>query len=145
MQEFSSAYISKDKLKAILKGEGGDMGTISSNILAYTNINDPSIAFVMGMKRTLTEAANKSQQEENAFIEAIAPLLKQVGYNPNNTRQLQDLLYFKDVAGMRDKDGNWQEYEVYTLLNKFKDWRRDLSKLEYDLEVARDNEDDTAI
>ena len=145
VQEFSTAFISKDKLKAILKGEGGDMGTVSSNILAYTNINDPSIAFVMGMKRSLTEAANKSQQEENAFIESIAPLLKQVGYNPNDTRQLQDLMYFKDVAGMKDRDGNWQEYEVYTLLNKFKEWRRDLSKLQNDLEVARENKDNTAV
>ncbi len=145
VQEYSSNIISKDKLKAILKGEGGDMGTVASNILAYTNINDPSIAFVMGMKKSLAEAANKSQMQENAFIEGIAPLLKEIGYNPNSTRQLQEQLYFKDKAGVRDKNGEWQEYDVYTLINRFKNWRRDLSKLEYDLEVARDNEDATAI
>lgn len=145
IQEYSASYISSDKLKAILKGEGGDMGSIASNILAYTNINDPSIAFVMGMKKSLTEAANKSQQEENAFIEDIAPLLKEVGYNPNNTRQLQDIMYFKDKTGIRDKNGEWVEFEVYTLVNKFKNWRRDLSKLEYDLEEAREEGDATAI
>ena len=145
IQQFSSSIISKDKLKDVLEGKAGDMGTVASNILAYTNINDPSIAFVMGMKKSLVEAANKSQEQENAFIESIAPLLKEVGYNPNNTRQLQDLMYFTDKAGVKNKEGVWEEYDVYTLLNKFKNWRRDLSKLDYDLEVARENNDTTAI
>jgi len=146
IQNFSSNYVSKEKLDTVLKGEGGDIGKVAANLNAYTQINDPVIgSFVMQTKKFLSDAAMESQEQYNTVMNRLVPLLNQVGYNPNDTTQLQDLLYFVDKVAVVNKEGILEEKEVYTLLNKFKDWRKDYKQLTHAREQAVEQGDQQAI
>lgn len=144
VRNFGKKYITAETISRMLKGEGGDINTISANILSYTNINDQMGIFYREMKNELSNAAAKSHQQEIELVKAILPYLKAVGYNPNNTHMLADLMTFVDTIAVVE-DGELKRMEIRSVLDKFINWRADKGELEYALEEAREKKDRAAI
>lgn len=146
IEKLSKKFISEDSAARMLRGEAGDIGSIAANINTYSNINDPVGIFFREMKIEKSKAAAKSHEEEIEMIKALIPHLNAVGYNPNNTSMLADLIMFADKVGYVDnKTGEFKTMEVYSVLDKFKNWRADKAELEYNLDVARESKDKDAI
>jgi murein DD-endopeptidase MepM/ murein hydrolase activator NlpD len=145
IQEFAALYITPQILDSMLRGEKGDMNYMAANYIPYVDINDPSISFVMGMNKELSDAAVKSQKDQNRFMNSILPLLDEVGYDPNKTSELRDMLFQLDDVGIKNDMGEFEEWKVYTLINKFKGWRKDYNQLKHNLEAAVESEDKTKI
>ena len=139
--------LNKQVIDKFLSGEKGDIGMIQSMIVPYSNINDPLTgSLIKFLRNKLTDIQTKTNREENAIRTKLEPLLKDFGYNPNNTKQLADALLQLDTVGTQDKDGNFESFEVYTFMNRFSNgWRSDLDKLKYDIEKAKTDGDQDAV
>ena len=144
IREFSRKYVTLESIDDTLRGLKGDIGAVSANVLPYSNINDQMGLFFREMKSQLSDAASKSHVEQNRMIKALMPYLKDLNYNPNNTSQLADLMLFVDKIGIVE-DGEFKEFEVYSVMDKFKNWRKDRDELKFNLEKARESKDKTAI
>lgn len=141
---YATFAVTKDLLNKVYTGEIADIGAIASNILPYTNINDPVMSFVIGMEKVIDRAAAKSLKEQTIMMEKLKPLLKAFGYNPNKTYQLIDALTSKQKSPSYE-DGELKALEVYTLLNEFgNNWRYDYKVLQDALEKAIEESDDLA-
>lgn len=144
IREFSRKYITLDSIDDMLRGLKGDLGALGANMLPYSNINDQMGIFFREMKNQLSDASSKSHVEQNKMILALIPHLKALNYNPNNTKQLADLMLFVDKIGIVE-DGEFKEFEVYSVIDKFKHWRADRAKLQFDIEQAREKKDQAAL
>ena len=83
----------------------------------YGNIDDPIGAFVRYTKAQLATAEQNSLKQANEIANDLAPHLQAVGYSPNSTGQLGEMLLFVDTVPTKDENGNFQKFEVYTVLN----------------------------
>jgi hypothetical protein len=144
IRNFGKKYITAKSISKMLRGEGGDINTISANILSYTNINDQMGIFYREMKNELSNAAAKSHEQEIELIKAILPHLNALGYNPNKTHMLADLMTFVDTIAVVE-DGELKRMQIRSVLDKFINWRADKGELEYALEEAREKKDRAAI
>jgi len=138
-QEFYSKRLNRNTIKDFIEGRRGDIGLFTSMITPYMSMNDPITgSFARFIKSNLSETEGRSYNQANDIASDILPFLKQLGYNPNNTRQLSDMLLFTDTVPIQKEDGSFDTFEVYTFLNRFGNgWRSDQGKLKYDLEKAR--------
>jgi hypothetical protein len=144
VRRFGKKYITSKSISNVLQGRAGDIGVIGGNVLPYTNINDQIGIFYREMKNELSNAAAKSHQQEIELLKAIMPYLKQVGYDPNKTHMLADLMTFVDTIAVVE-DGELKEMKIRSILDKFKNWRADKGKLEFALQEAREKKDRAAI
>ena len=138
VQNYFAKVITKEKITDLLEGKAGDLGIMASMITPYSNIDDPLGSFVRYMKAKLSNAETKSYREWNDFMTAILPELKAAGYNPNDTGQLAKLLMFTDKVPSKNDKGEYEEFEVLSLIDKFKDWRGEIGRLNDALEKARE-------
>lgn len=138
VQDYFAKVITREKITDLLEGKAGDLGIMASMITPYSNIDDPLGSFVRYMKSKLSNAENKSYREWNDFMTAILPELKAAGYNPNDTGQLARLLMFTDKVPSKNDKGEYEDFEVLSLIDKFKDWRGEIGRLNDQLEKARE-------
>ena len=141
VQGYFAKVITREKITDLLEGKAGDLGILASLMTPYSNIDDPLGSFVRYMKSKLSNAESKSYTEWNDFMSAILPELKAAGYNPNDTGQLAKLLMFTDKIPSKNDKGEYEEFEVLSLIDKFTGWRAEIGRLNDALEKARETED----
>lgn len=144
MNYYAKRLVQSD-IEDFLKGQKGDIGFGAALLVPYANIDDPIGAFVRYTKAQLATAEQKSLRKSNEIANELAPHLKAVGYNPNLTGQLGKMMLFIDKVPTKNEKGEFEEFEVYSVLNRFKFWRLDKGILEDNLEKARDKKDIDAI
>jgi LysM repeat protein len=136
--EYYEKRLNRETIQDFIEGRRGDIGIFTAMITPYMNMNDPLAGgFVRFIKTQLSETESRSYQQANDIARNLLPLLKAVGYNPNNTKQLADMLLFVDKVPTQNEDGSFDEFEVYTFLNRFKDYRAARGKLQYDFDKAK--------
>jgi hypothetical protein len=145
LQNYNANKITEETIDDYLRGHVKDLGMAGAMLNPLGNINDLFGAFVKYMKNKLADAEVKSQQEQMRFAQSLVPYLNALNWNPNNTSQLADLLLFVDKEGVIDENGDYEEYEVYSYIDKFKNWRSDKAKLQADLKKAKIKGDREAI
>jgi len=145
IQAYYAKRLVQSDIDAFLKGQKGDIGFGAAMLTPYANIDDPIGAFVRYTKAQLATAEQKSLRMANEIAIDLAPHLKAVGYNPNQTGQLGKMMLFLDRVPTKNEKGEYEEFEVYSVLNRFKNWRADKGKLEDNLEKAREKGDTAAI
>ena len=145
VQTYFAKRLVKADITSLLKGESGDLGLVETMLNNYGNIDDPIGAFVRYTKNKLASAEVKSLKMANEIANDLAPHLKAMGYDANNVTKLADMLLFVDKVPSRNENGDYVDFEVYTVLNRFKDYRAVKGKLEYDLEKAKEEEDSDKI
>lgn len=138
IKEYYAKRIVKEDIQDLLSGKSGDLRFGSAMLTPYSNINDPVGAFVRFTKEELSNAEQKSLREGNEIAIDLLPHLKEVGYNPNKVSDLAKMILFKDTVPTKNNNGEYEEFEVHTVLNEFKDWRSAKGRLEYNLERAKE-------
>jgi len=145
IQNYNANKILEDTVDDYLRGHVKDLGMAGAMLNPLGNINDLFGSFVKYMRNKIADAEVQSQQEQMRFVQSLVPYLNALGYNPNDTSQLADLVLFVDKEGVVDEEGNYEEYEVYSYIDKFKNWRADKAKLQADLKKAKIKGDKAAI
>lgn len=122
--------ISKDKIELLLKGQIGDANWFNSYLEGYLYNTDPVVGgLALYTKNALNEVMIVSQRKFNEFAEDIREDLKRAGYNPMNKGKLGKQLGFRDMVGRTNPDtGEIEEVSVNTFLNKFKNYRLEVSQ-----------------
>ena len=97
VNEYYAKRLGREEIQAYLNGEMEDLGLISSMLLPYMNIDDPLVGgLARFVKVKLSDMESKSYKMYNDILRKALPELQAVGYNPNNTQQLADLVLFTD-------------------------------------------------
>jgi hypothetical protein len=129
--------ISPEKIEGLLKGKLGDAGWLNSFLEGYLYNNDAVIAgMALYVKNGLNEVMVKSQAKFNDFAEDMKADLEKIGYNPSNIGELGEKVGFKDLIGFIDENGVVQQKEVWTMLNRFKNYRLTQTQLTNERNIA---------
>lgn len=145
IQNYNANKITEESIDDYLRGHVRDLGMAGAMLNPAGNVNDLFGSFVQYMKDRIGIAEVKSAQQQMKFSESLVPYLNALNWNPNNTSQLADLLLFVDKAGDITEDGEYEEYELYSYIDKFKNWRADKAKLQADLAKAKLKNDRPAV
>ena len=142
VNEYFAKRLGKEQIDDFIEGKRDDLGFFSAWITPYANINDPLVgSFANFVKRELKKAENKSLKQANDIAQRTFQLLKDVGYNPNDTGQLGKMLLFTDKVGTLNDKGEYEEFEVRGFMDKFKNWRYERGKLQHEFDEARESKD----
>jgi hypothetical protein len=146
VNEYFAKRLGKEQIDDFIEGRRDDLGFFSAWITPYANIDDPLVgSFANFIKRELKKAENKSLRQANDIAQRTFQLLKDVGYNPNSTGQLAKMVLFTDKVGTLNDKGEYEEFEVRSFMDKFKNWRYERGKLQHEFDEARESKDKDAI
>ena len=145
INNYNANKILEDTVDDYLRGHVKDLGAAGAMLNPLGNINDLFGSFVKYMRNKIADAEVASQQEQMRFVQSLVPYLNALGWSPNDTSQLADLVLFVDKEGVVTENGDYEEYEVYSYIDKFKNWRADKAKLQADLKKAKIAGDKEAI
>ena len=137
IKQYNANKITEEAVDEYLRGHVRDIGIGGAILNPLGNINDLFGAFVKYTRNKLADAEVKSEQNQMRFVESLKPYLNAIGWNPNNTSQLADALLFVDKKGIVDENGNVEEYEAYSYLDRFQNWELDEAKLKGELKKAK--------
>jgi hypothetical protein len=141
-KEFYFKRLGREQIDEYLRGERGDLGYFTNWITPYANMDDPLAGgFVKFIKTKMAEALTKSQNQADEITVKLLPLLNAVGYNPAKTNQLGDMLLFTDKIGYTNNQGVFEEKDVLTFINKFKNYRSDKARLQNEFDIAKSSKD----
>ena len=144
IDEYEKFLVNQDKITDGLSGKLKDVSWFNRFFESYTSSTDPIVGglaiFINDQK---TEASQKALEKSYKFRKQLEPLLEKIGYNTLNTRQLTDMLMFKDKILFVDPDTKKPvEKEIFTFLNEFGNgWRYQQDLLEYKVDEAFASED----
>jgi LysM repeat protein len=140
--EYYQKRLTRDTLTDWVEGKTEDIGLLESFLNPYMSIDDPLGSFVRYMKNKLSDAAQESLRQETDILENLVPLLKEAGLNPTNIEKSGEQLLSVDKVGSTNEKGEFEEFEIYTVKNKFGNgWRADRDRLKYDYEQAQEKGD----
>jgi hypothetical protein len=145
IKEYNANKITEQVVDEYLRGHVRDIGLTGAMLNPLGNINDLFGSFVKYMRNKISDAEVKSQQESMKFVESLKPMLNAMAWNPNNVSQLGDALLFVDKKGIINEQGDVEEYEAYSYLNKFQNWEYDEAVLKGALKKAKLKNDKAAI
>ena len=128
--------ITPDKIEYILKGQIKDANFFNSYLEGYMYSADPIIGgLALHVKNKMTEVMARAQAKHNEFTQDMEEALKKINYNPHKPGELGQKVGFLDKVGTEEK-GEFQEREVWTLINRFKNYRHDKHRLEFNKKQA---------
>ena len=145
IKNYQANKITEQTVDDYLRGHVRDVSMAGAIATPMGNINDLFGAFSQFMRDKLSDSEVDTLAKQMKLVEELKPYLNAINWDPNKTSQLADMLLFVDKVGDRDENGNYKEYEVMSFIDKFKNWRADKDKLEYDLEQAKTKKDKVAI
>jgi hypothetical protein len=145
IKNYQANKITEQSVDDYLRGHVRDLSMAGAIATPMGNQNDLFGAFAQFMRDKLSDSEVDTLANQIKYVEELKPYLNAVSWDPNQPSQLADMLLFVDKVGNRDENGEYEEYEVLSFIDKFKDWRADKDKLEYDLEKAKTNKDKDAI
>ena len=141
IKRYFAKRLGQQQIEDFVTGKRGDIGFFSAWITPYSNIDDPLIgSFVRYMRGVESDVQQETLKKVTRIGDKIAPLLKAVNWNRNNTTQLADLLLTKDKVGTV-VDGKFQTKEILSFIDTHINWRGDRGELKFNLEQAREKGD----
>lgn len=137
LKSMTGAQVTREKIEALLNGELNDVHWMNSYFEGYMYNDDPVVGgLALFVKQAIDQTTVKSQMLYNDFSKELVPLLEDIGYSPSNIGALGERVGFKDSFGKIDRDGNLQKYSVWTLLNRWKDYRWKVDELDSEVRQA---------
>lgn len=138
--------LNAEQIDQFISGQRGDLDTLSAFLVPYKNIDDPIVgSYARWLSIQMSEAQSKSLKRKNEMANELLPLLRAFGYKPNDTGQLGKALLMKDKIWVVNKEGKWEEQEVLTFINEFKNYRAERGKLQTAFDEARESKDKEAM
>jgi hypothetical protein len=125
------AYLTDEKIEYLMTGRLGDAHALNSFLEGFIYNQDPVVfGFATYVKNRMTDVFTSAQNKGNAFLSDVKPLLEAAGYNQSNPAAFGRLVTFLDNKGSKDpKTGIFENRQVHTLLNPFKEYRADLDRM----------------
>ena len=127
--------ISREKIRALMKGEAGDANYFNSYLEGYLYNADPIVGgLALYVKNKLNDVMIVTQKKFNTFAEEMRPLLIAAGYNPSKVGELGEKVGFLDTVGQYDEETDTiVERQIWTLIHRFKNYRLDEDRLEHEV------------
>lgn len=146
VNEYRKFEVNIDKITDGLSGKLKDVSWFNRFFESYTSSNDPIVGGLsIFINDQRTEANQRALDKSYKLRQKLEKILPRIGYNTLNTRQILDMVMFKDkVLYVDPKTKEAKSREVYTFLNEFKDYRFRLGELEYALDKAMAGDDKDA-
>jgi LysM repeat protein len=143
LQEYKDLVVDEEKITAALTGGARDVTWFNRWLESYSSSNDvvagPLAIFIENEK---TQVKNLVWQQSMKFRNKLEELLPKVGFSKLNSIQMREKLGFKDKILWFNKDtGETEEKEIYSYLDKFKDYRYHYDLLDWNVEAAKKTED----
>ena len=145
ISKYNETKITEDVVNEYLRGHVRDVNYFGASLNPVANINDLFGGFSSFMKNKIQDAEIKSEQQQELFINSLAPYLDAIGYNPNKTQELANKLLFVDKKGIIKENGEVEEYEAFAYLDKFQNWEYDEALLKGNIKKAELSGDKSAI
>ena len=132
------AYLTDEKIEYLMTGQLGDAHALNSFLEGFIYNQDPVVfGFATFVKNKMTDVFTNAQNKGNKFLTEVKPLLEAAGYNQSNPAEFGRRATFRDKrGGKNDKTGLFEEKEVHTFLNPFKDYRAVMDKMREDIRIA---------
>lgn len=138
VNQYYTKRLNRETLTDYIEGRTEDIGFVSSLMNPYMSMDDPIGSYARYVKIKLSEAESQSLRQANDIASKLLPLLQEFGYNPNSTKALGDALLTVDRVGSTNKDGEFEDFEVYSFLQRYGNgWRADKARLQYNFDQAR--------
>ena len=148
IDDYEKFLVNQDKITDGLSGKLRDVSWFNRFFESYTSSNDPIVGgLAIFINDQRTEASQRALEKSYKFRKQLENALQKVGYNTLNTRQLTDMLMFKDkILYIDPKTKKPVEKEIFTFLNEFGNgWRYQQDLLEYQVDEAFASEDEEKI
>ena len=147
LKEYKDLVIDEDKITAALTGGAQDVSWFNRWLESYSSSNDVIVGpLAMFIQNERTQVQNLVWDNSLKFRKKLEELLPKVGFSKLNSIQLRDKLGFKDKIMYFDKEtGKPIEKEVWSYLDKYKDYRYHYDLLEWNVEEAKKSEDQAKI
>jgi len=148
IDDYKEFLLNQDTITDGLSGKLKDVSWFNRFFESYTSSNDPIVGgLAIFINDQITEANNRALEKSYQFRKKLQPLLEKIGYSTLKTRQLVDLLMFKDkILYVDPKTKKPVEKEILTFLNEFGNgWRYVQDLLEYKIDEAWSSEDQEKI
>jgi hypothetical protein len=131
--------VTKEKIALALKGSGLDIEYFNGFFEGYLYNTDPVIGgFALFYKRNMTEMQVRAQVRENEIVNDLAKLVKDAGITFTQIGAYGEKIGFRDkIAYFNRETKQIEEKFVWTLLNKWKDYRYDYDKFDYEIDQLR--------
>lgn len=141
--------ITPEIMEDYINGKRGDITYLETFIEEYVAQQDPSIAsFAMYVKSRISDAHVQEQERYIELRNTLDDLENQAGLDPGNIEQYANEFLFTDIVDMLNDKSEFVPYEVYALLNPYKNkyntrtkLQNEITKLteEYDQEPTTEN------
>ncbi len=136
---FDGIVMSREKVARAIRGEGADARYIESYFEGYLYSSDPVIGgFALYFKNNMTEMEARVQSRVSGMSGALKELIDDAGINFLKPGELGKKIGFVDKFGYIDKNGTFQQKEVWAMLNPYKDYRYDVDRFNNELKGLRD-------
>ena len=147
LKEYKDLVVDEDKIKAALTGGAQDITWFNRWLESYSSSNDVIVGpLAMFIQNERTQVQNIVWEQSMKFRKKLEELLPKVGFSKLNSTQLREKLGFKDKIMYFDKEtGKPIEREVWSYLDKYKDYRYHYDLLEWNIEEAKKSEDQALI
>ena len=120
-------------------GKRGDINPLSSWFESYIAQQDPTIAsFAAYVKGELSDAQNEEYARFNTLRNKLKALEKELGISPSDINKYAEEFLTADVVKISNDQDELIDFEVYALLNPFKNTENTLRGMYVNIENLRD-------
>jgi len=146
IKDYTVKKITADTVSDYIEGKVDDLGLMTAMFTPTGNMDDLLGSVFKYVRQKLSQTESESYNQLNKMAAELEPMFLAAGLDPTNTTQMKDFLLSVDtVPSINPETNEVSEYEIYTFIDKFKNWRYDLAVLENNLTIARKNGDKDAI
>ena len=137
--KLDKADLNLDAFKEYAYGKRGDINPISSWMESYIAQQDPTISsFAAYVKMELSEAQNAEYNRFNTLRNKLDKLEKQLGLNPADINGYANEFLTEDVVKVKNDEGELVDFEVYAILNPFKNTENTMRAMYSRIQDIRD-------
>lgn len=134
------ADIGLDAFKEYAYGKRGDINPLSSWMESYIAQQDPTISsFAAYVKMELSEAQNEEYNRFNKLRNKLDKLEKEIGLNPSDINAYANEFLTEDIVKVKNDEGELVDFEVFAILNPFKNTENTMREMYARIEELRDD------
>jgi hypothetical protein len=135
--------ITKEEMQAYIKGEKGDITYLETFMEEFVAQQDPSIAtLAMYVKARFSDSHIQNQQDYTELRKKLQVLEEEAGLNPGNIEEYASEFLFTDVVDITNDEGELVPYEVFSLLNPYKNKYNTKPQMIKEINALKDLYDD---
>ena len=146
VDEYQAKKISRQTIEDYIAGKTEDLSFMSGYMTPLGSIDDFLGGVFRTMRQELANTETKSYTEYNEISQRLLKFFEDAGISPADTNAVADaLLTVSKVPVIDSETGEISSYDIYTIMDKFTDWRYDKELLKNNLRIAHESGDEAKI